>query len=108
VIVAVGNAFTVTTDVVLFVQPPAVTVYVIVDVPELTPVTTPVDELINATAVLLEVQTPLPVVLDNVVVDPIHTEVVPVIDATTGNAVTVTAVAELVAEHPSALVTVTV
>jgi hypothetical protein len=41
-----------------------------------------------ATAVLLDVQTPLAVVLDNVVVDPVHTAVVPVIDATTGNAVT--------------------
>jgi hypothetical protein len=110
VIVAVGKAFTVTTDVVLFVQPPAVTVYVIVDVPELTPVTCtePKFGTIVATAKLLDVQVPPDVILDNVVVDPVHTAVVPVIDATTGNAVTVTAVAELVAEHPSALVTVTV
>jgi len=36
--------------------------------------------LIEATAVLLDVQTPLAVVLDNVVVDPVHTAVVPVID----------------------------
>ena len=64
--------------------------------------------MIEATAVLLDVQTPLAVVLDNVVVDPVHTAVVPVIDATTGNAVTLTAVAALVVEHPSALVTVTV
>jgi len=81
---------------------------VIVVVPAVTPVTTPVEELIDATAVLLDVQTPLAVVLDNVVVDPVHTAVVPVIDATTGNAVTVTAVAALVDEHPSAFVTVTV
>jgi hypothetical protein len=81
---------------------------VIVVVPAVTPVTTPVEELIVATAGLLDVQTPLAVVLDNVVVDPVHTAVVPVIDATTGNAVTVTAVAELVDEHPSAFVTVTV
>jgi len=81
---------------------------VIVVVPAVTPVTTPVEELIVATAVLLDVQTPLAVVLDNVVVDPVHTAVVPVIDATTGNAVTVTAVAALVDEHPSAFVTVTV
>ena len=80
----------------------------IVVVPAVTPVTTPVEELIDATAVLLDVQTPLAVVLDNVVVDPVHTAVVPVIDATTGNAVTVTAVAALVDEHPSAFVTVTV
>ena len=77
-------------------------------VPAVTPVTTPVVASIDATAVLLDVQTPLAVVLDNVVVDPVHTAVVPVIDATTGNAVTLTAVAELVAEHPSAFVTVTV
>jgi hypothetical protein len=64
--------------------------------------------MIEATDGLLDVQTPLAVVLDNVVVEPVHTAVVPVIDATTGNAVTVTAVAELVDEHPSALVTVTV
>ena len=36
--------------------------------------------MIVATAVLFDVQTPLAVVLDNVVVDPIHTAVVPVID----------------------------
>lgn len=82
--------------------------YVIVVVPAVTPVTTPVEELIVATAVLLDVHTPPVVVLDNVVVDPEHTDVVPVIDATTGKAVTVTVVAELVVEHPSAFVTVTV
>ena len=80
----------------------------IVVVPAVTPVTAPVEALIVATAVLLDVQTPFAVVLDNVVVDPVHTAVVPVIDATTGNAVTVTAVAALVDEHPSAFVTVTV
>ena len=80
----------------------------IVVVPAVTPVTTPVEALIVATAVLLDVQTPFAVVLDNVVVDPVHTAVVHVIDATDGNVVTVTAVAELVAEHPSAFVTVTV
>ena len=80
----------------------------IVVVPAVTPLTTPVEELMVATAVLLDVQKPLAVVLDNVVVDPVHTAVVPVIDATTGNAVTLTAVAALVDEHPSAFVTVTV
>ena len=49
-------------------------------VPAVTPLTTPVEALIDATAVLLDVQTPLAVVLDNVVVDPVHTAVVPVID----------------------------
>jgi len=81
---------------------------VIVVVPAVTPVTTPVEELIVATAVLLDVQTPPVVVLDNVVVDPEHTAVVPVIEATVGNVVTVTAVAALVDEQPSAFVTVTV
>ena len=52
----------------------------IVVVPAVTPLTTPVEALIVATAVLLDVQTPLAVVLDNVVVDPVHTAVVPVID----------------------------
>lgn len=80
----------------------------IVVVPAVTPVTTPVEELIVATAVLLDVHTPPVVVLDNVVVDPAHTAVVPVIDATVGNAVTVTAVAALVVEHPVEFVTVTV
>ena len=80
----------------------------IVVVPAVTPVTTPVEELIVATAVLLDVQTPPVVVLDNVVVDPEHTAVVPVIEATVGNVVTVTAVAALVDEQPSAFVTVTV
>lgn len=80
----------------------------IVVVPAVTPVTTPVEELIVATAVLLDVQTPPVVVLDNVVVDPEHTAVVPVIDATVGNAVTVTAVAALVVEHPVEFVNVTV
>ena len=64
--------------------------------------------MIVATAVLLDVQTPLAVVLDNAVVDPVHTAVVPVMDATTGNAVTLTAVAALVVEHPFEFVTVTV
>jgi len=77
-------------------------------VPAVTPVTTPVEALMVANAVLLDVQTPLAVVLDNVVVDPVHTAVVPVIDATTGNAVTLTVVAALVVEHPFELVTVTV
>lgn len=49
-------------------------------VPAVTPLTTPVEALIVATAVLLDVQTPLAVVLDNVVDDPVHTAVVPVID----------------------------
>jgi hypothetical protein len=46
--------------------------------------------------------------LDKVVLEPTHTEVVPVIAATVGNAFTVTTVAADVAEHPLLFVTVTV
>ena len=50
-------------------------------VPAVTPVTTPVEELIVATAGLLDVHEEVPVVvLDNVVVDPTQTDVVPVMD----------------------------
>ena len=71
-------------------------------VPAATPVTTPV-ELTVAVAVLADDHTPPVVVLESVVVAPSHTDVVPVIDATTGNALIVTVVVtELV--HPFALV----
>ena len=65
--------------------------------PDATPVTTPVLEFTVAVAVLLELHTPPDVVLASVVVLPTHTDVVPVIAATTGNALIVTvAVTELV------------
>jgi hypothetical protein len=57
---------------------------------------------------LLDDQVPPVVELANVVVEPVHTFDDPVIAATTGNALTVTAVAVEVAEHPLAFVTVTV
>ena len=47
--------------------------------PEDTPVTTPVADVIVATEVLLLVQLPLPARLFSVVVPPTHTDVVPVI-----------------------------
>ena len=59
-----------------------------VAVPALIPVTIPL-ELTVATAELLVDQVPPAVVLDNVVVAPIHTFVVPVIAATTGTLFTV-------------------
>ena len=55
-----------------------------------------------------ELQVPPVVMLDKVVLEPTHTEVVPVIAATVGNAFTVTTVAADVAEHPLLFVTVTV
>ena len=54
------------------------------------PAITPVVGLIVAFAVVPLDQTPPPVVLAKVVVDPIHTSAVPVIAFTVGNAYTVT------------------
>jgi hypothetical protein len=52
-------------------------VYEIVAVPDETPVTTPVDELTVATEVEADDHVPPNTVLDKVVVDPLHTVVVP-------------------------------
>ena len=95
-----GIAFTVTVVVTELTHPFAfVTVYVIVVLPADTPVTTPVEALIVAVAVFALVHTPPVVVLASVVVAPSHTDVVPVIAATTGRALIVTGVVtELV--HP--------
>jgi hypothetical protein len=71
--------------------------------PAATPVTTPVDALTVAVAVLEDVQTPPAVTSDKVVVEPAHTEVVPVIAATVGNALIVTVVVTELT-HPFALV----
>ncbi len=70
-------------------------------------VTTPVDAMV-ATAVFELVHVPPVLVVANVVVEPTHTDDVPVIAATTGSGLTVTAVAGDVVEHPEALVTSTV
>src|ERR1700741_1888533 len=60
-----------------------------VAVPAVIPVTSPVPFTV-ATAVLLDDQLPPAVTLDNVVLFPAHTVVVPVIDATVGTSFTVT------------------
>jgi hypothetical protein len=70
----------------------SVTVYVNVVEPAATPVTTPVEALIVAVAVLAVDHTPPVVVLESVVVAPSHTDVVPVIAATTGKLLIVTVV----------------
>jgi len=57
---------------------------------------------------LFDDHVPPVVELANVVVEPVQTFDDPVMDATTGNALTVTGVATDVAEHPLAFVTVTV
>ena len=103
-----GSALTVIEAALELVHPAAfVTLYVIVTDPEATPVTTPV-VLTVATALLFDDHVPPVVELANVVVEPVHTFDDPVMDATTGNALTVTGVATDVAEHPLAFVTVTV
>lgn len=75
--------------------------------PAVKPLTTP-PALIVATAVLLDDHVPPVVALAKVVVEPAHTPVLPVIEATVGSGVTVTAVAAEVVEHPFKSVTVTV
>jgi hypothetical protein len=80
-----GVGFTVTTAVL---AQPLASEYVIVAVPEATPDTTPVDAPMAATAVLLLVQVPPPVVLVSIVVEPTQTVCVPAIFA--GVAFTVT------------------
>ena len=72
-------------------------------VPAATPVTTPVDEFTVAVAVLADDQTPPVVVLAKVVVAPSHTDVVPVMAATVGNALIVTVVVTALVQ-PLALV----
>ena len=79
-----GNGFTVATIVVI---QPVARVYVIVEVPDDTPVTMPVDEPIVAMPVLPLVHVPPPASL-SVVVKPAQTTAVPVIED--GNGLTVT------------------
>jgi len=81
-----GTLFTVT--VIVLLQPPAA--YVIVDVPEATPVTTPVVPSIVATLPLLLLHAPPLTACVSVVVLPTHTLAVPPIDANA--ALTVTSV----------------
>jgi hypothetical protein len=90
-----GNGFTVTVVATLSTQPlPFVTVYRMIDVPALIPLTKPVAFTV-ATPVLTLVQTPLAVASANCVVLATQIVVPPVIAAITGNAFTVTVVATL-------------
>jgi hypothetical protein len=84
-VIAAGNGFTVTTRVALH---PVESVYEIVDVPFMIPLTTPVDRSTVATAVLPLVQLPPSVALARLVERPIQTLAVPEIAA--GSALTVT------------------
>ena len=86
-VIAAGNGLTVTA--VVLIQPVA-SIYVIVAVPAVTPVTTPVDALIAAIVPLLLLHTPDGVASLSAVVRPAHTLVTPVIAS--GNGFTVTAV----------------
>jgi hypothetical protein len=72
--------------------------------PAATPETTPEVDTV-ATAVLLEAHVPPVVASLRLVVDPAQTEVVPVMAATVGSALTETDAVEL-ETHPEALVTV--
>lgn len=105
----VGKLFTVKLVLAELVHPfPSVTVYVIVEVPALTPVTAPEEAFTVAVAVLDELQVPPPVELAKVELEPTHAEAVPVIAATVGSAFSVTTTAADVAEQPLLFVTVTV
>ena len=108
----VGNELTVMTAVAELVQELftlLATVYVIVDEPAATPWTIPVDELIVAIPVALLAQVPPVVVLDKVLLAPIHVDKVPVMVGVAGGVVTVTDVTVDVAWHPVVLfLTVTV
>lgn len=105
----VGKLFTVKLVLAELVHPfPSVTVYVIVEVPALTPVTAPDEAFTVAVAVLDELHVPPPVELAKVELEPTHAEAVPVIAATVGSAFSVTTTAADVAEQPLLFVTVTV
>lgn len=85
-----GNAFTVTTAVLMAVQPaPLVTLYEMMEVPAVMPVTTPVVP-IPAMPALPLIQVPPGDISLRLVVAPAHTFSVPVIGATAGSPFTVT------------------
>jgi hypothetical protein len=105
-----GKLFTVKLVLAELVHPfPSVTVYVIVEVPALTPVTAPEESFTVAVDVLDELQVP-PVAeeLDKVELAPTQAEAVPVIDPALGSAFSVTTAAAEVAAQPLLFVTVTV
>ena len=103
-----ANTFTVRVAVALVQPPVPVTVYVIVAEPEATPVITPVELLMVAMPVLLDVQVPPLFPLEvNDVVAPIQTSCVPEREPALGAAVTVTVrVAVAVPVHGEVAVTV--
>ena len=107
IVPATGEAFNVTVAVVVAVpQLTLVSVNVIVVVPALTPYTIPVVDPTVPTAVLLLLQVPVPpeaVRSANVVVKPLHTDVVPVIAPATGDTLTVTLTVVVAEPHESVL-----
>lgn len=96
--VITGNAKTLMNFVTLAEQPnPFVTVYVMVVLPTLTPVTTPAPDTVAIDELLL-VHTPPEVVLEKVTDASRHTPEGPVITATTGKGFTVTVVVTIVVQ----------
>ena len=93
--IAAGAAVTVIT---VEVVQPALTAYVIVVVPEVTPVTIPVDEPTVATPVALLVHDPPPVLLVNVIVEPGHTVPGPTIGPAADMTLTVVVTRQLLTE----------
>ena len=98
-IVAVGKLLTVTVVVVVFVQAPTVTVYVMVAVPAETPVTSPVEAFTDATDELLDDHEPPLTELDKVVLELIQTLVVPEIVPALGSALMVSTATSLFVPH---------
>jgi hypothetical protein len=86
--------------------PVPVTVYVITDVPALTPVITPVPPTIVATPGLALVQVPPPTVEVNVVVNPTQAVVVPFNVPALGAVLIVTVLVSVASAHPPVPVTV--
>ena len=97
----VGNAVTVTVEVVDAVAQPPVpaTLYTMTDVPAVNPETTP-EELTVATAGDTEVQFPPDTFDESVVVDPTQSACVPEMVPAVGGAVTVTVVVVVTVAHP--------
>jgi hypothetical protein len=105
---ALGGAVTVTVRVAVASAqlPVPVTVYVIVAIPAATPVTTPVDELIVATALADELQVPPVDVVVNVVVPNTQISCGPLSKPAVGGAVTVIARVDETSAQPPVPVTI--
>ena len=104
IVPAVGTGLTVTANVVEAVPQPVVTVYIMVEFPGATPVTTPVVGFIVATAVVPLDQVPPEALLLSIVVDPAHTVEAPLMVPAFASGLTVM-VAEALA-LPQTVVTV--